>query len=120
MSEQVKAAGDKAWSARLDKSTCVWTEDDARPPDAEKIEEAWGRYFGGQRVPPKGEALESVDEGDWFAHLHAGGRVAVYAYDGAAIHCLDPEECRRLQRGEGVAERVFPPDSVFSADEVEP
>jgi hypothetical protein len=62
-----------------------WEEDDAYPPDSERIGGAWRRLFG---VPPPDNkaALAEYDGGDEFWWLHEGGRIVVLSYAGGAIY----------------------------------
>lgn len=59
----------------------VWSEDDAMPPDAESLEQAWFRIVG-TRLPDASAAIEAFDGGDAFFYLHEGGWIAIHSYPG--------------------------------------
>jgi hypothetical protein len=77
---------------------CLWSEDDAKPCDRERITEAWNRLFN-EPLPDSTSAIAKEDLGDCFLYLHQENRVAEYSCEGEAIYVvakaaphLPPEE----------------------------
>lgn len=64
------------------KHILLWQEDDAHPPDGEKLDAAWSRIFGDQTGSPR----NSFDGGDAFYYLYGSNRVAVESPCGDAIY----------------------------------
>jgi hypothetical protein len=60
----------------------LWEEDDAHPPDGEKLDAAWSRIFGCLRSGKLGH----YDGGDAFYTFYYGNRVAVASPCGNAIY----------------------------------
>ena len=68
----------------------LWTEDDARPFDRERIHDAWKRLFK-QPLPSNSEAQDTIDLGDCFLYLY-DNHVAEYSCEGEAIYLLNPDD----------------------------
>lgn len=70
----------------------VWQEDDARPPDAETLQEAWSRIFG-EPYPAHETVLARHDGGDADYFLFPGGKVVCESYPGNdAIYQLKEDD----------------------------
>jgi hypothetical protein len=67
----------------------LWAEDDARPPDAETLRQAYRRIFGCDK--PKDELLEDCGDHLWIRNEHC---IVLIACDGCELREL-PEEWRK-------------------------
>jgi hypothetical protein len=66
----------------------LWSEDDAKPPDRERLDEAWERLFGEKLS--EDDSLAVWDGGDSLAYLEPGGRVFWSTYQGEEITLRPP------------------------------
>jgi len=80
--------------ARIKSATKLWTEDDARPVDAETTSEAWLRLFG-ESKPDADERIANINLEDCFYYEYPKGRVHFLCCDGSEILQL-PEEAYAL------------------------
>lgn len=65
----------------------VWSEDDARVPDRERVGAAWLRLFGSE-IPDRNRAIFHIDSGDtvesWYQDRIVNAFVTIYRIAGSA------------------------------------
>lgn len=66
----------------LRNSKVIWQEDDARPIDAETLNEAWKRLVSSLDI---NDWKSDYEDGDFFAYLHVDGWIHVISCEGSEI-----------------------------------